>query len=108
MFAAIMSRDKQYFVYIATNARNGTLYIGITNNIYGRIHEHRTGFRKSFTSRYGIYQLVYYEAFEGPYEAICREKQLKVKLRSKKIALIESENPKWENLAVNWYRDLTG
>jgi putative endonuclease len=89
---------KQYFVYILTNSRNTVLYIGITNNLAGRIWQHKNDIAEGFTKRYKIHKLVYYEIFEDIYEAISREKQLKGGSRQKKINLIEKENYKWEDL----------
>lgn len=89
---------KQYFVYILATYKNGTLYIGVTNDLLSRTWQHKNNLLPSFTSRYGIHKLVYYEIFEDAYEAITREKQIKNLLRKKKIVLIEKENPEWEDL----------
>ena len=89
---------EQYFVYILATYKNGTLYTGVTNDLLSRTWQHKNNLLPSFTSRYGIHQLVYYEIFEDIYEAISREKQIKNLLRKKKIALIEKENPEWEDL----------
>ncbi len=92
---------KQYFVYIMTN-RSGTLYTGVTNDLYRRVSEHKQGLIPGFTSRYNITQLVYFEAHSDVREAIAREKQIKRWRRSKKIALIESLNPDWRDLSAGW------
>lgn len=89
---------KKYFVYILTN-RSKTLYTGITNNLSRRIREHKTGSLKGFTSKYRINQLVYAEEYNNPRDAIIREKQIKGWLRKKKIELIESINPEWNDLS---------
>jgi len=78
-----------------------TLYTGMTNDLYRRVFEHKHKLVKGFTSRYNITMLVYYEEYWDPSQAIAREKQIKGWLRSKKIALIESINPDWLDLAAN-------
>ena len=93
---------KTYHVYIMTN-KSGTLYTGVTNNLEHRVHEHREGIGSSFTSRYRIDRLVYFEVCTDIRAAIAREKEIKGWLRAKKIALIESVNPHWEDLSVDWY-----
>ena len=90
---------KQYFVYILTNKRNGTLYTGVTNNLARRVYEHKHKLLDGFTSKYGLRRLVYYEVFDDIRPAIAREKQIKGWLRVKKLALIESKNPHWDDLA---------
>lgn len=90
---------KQYFVYILTNHKHGTLYTGITNDLVTRVFQHKEKYnKKSFTSRYGLNKLVYYEIYEDAYEAVSREKQIKNLVRRKKIELIEKNNSKWEDL----------
>ena len=91
-------KNKQYYVYIATNPRNSVLYTGITSDLVRRVWEHKTKLTSGFTSRYNISKLVYYEVFEDPLEAIKREKQIKAGSRAKKLKLIESVNPKFEDL----------
>jgi putative endonuclease len=94
--------EKQFYVYIMTNIRNTVLYTGITNNLRRRVQEHRHGTgRKHFTSRYNVRKLVYYEIWPKAWRAIRREKQIKAGPRRKKIALIESMNPGWEDLTPN-------
>ena len=83
--------------------RSRTLYTGITSDLAGRVSEHKTGKGSKFTSKYKINKLVYYEAYESVNEAIMREKQIKGWLRSKKIKLIESTNPSWNDLSIDWY-----
>jgi putative endonuclease len=92
---------KIMYVYIATN-RSGTLYIGVTNNLERRITEHKSRTIPGFCAKYKISKLIYYETTYSPLAAIEREKQLKGWLRSKKIALINSINPAWQDLAEGW------
>ena len=89
---------KDYFVYIMTN-RSRTLYVGVTNNLFRRVQEHKEGHGSAFTSKYHIEQLVYFESDQDVYAAIAREKQIKGWLRAKKIALIDSQNPTWRDLS---------
>jgi putative endonuclease len=81
-----------------TSGRNGTLYVGVTNDLARRVHEHRKGAIKGFTSRYGVRMLVHYETYEDVRFAIQREKNLKKWPRAWKIALIERANPDWRDL----------
>jgi len=87
----------QFFVYILAS-RSHRLYVGVTNDLTRRIHEHRTG-TCAFTSRYRITRLVHFETTTNPIAAIAREKELKGWLRARKIALIEKDNPAWTDLA---------
>ena len=86
-----------YYVYILTNKSNRVLYIGVTNDIKRRVHEHKI-LLDGFTKKYNVTKLVYYEKFSEPQKAIAREKQLKRWTREKKIFLIETQNPTWEEL----------
>jgi putative endonuclease len=90
-------QDRQYFVYIMTN-RARTLYTGVTNILRRRVHEHRQKLVPGFTKRYEMDRLVYYEVTEDVRSAIAREKQIKGWRREKKLDLIDSMNPGWENL----------
>ena len=94
-----MPRD--YFVYILANWSR-TLYVGVTNDLERRIVEHKQKLVPGFTSRYRINRLVYFEATPNVSAAIAREKQLKSWRRSRKVALIESMNPRWEDLSQAW------
>ena len=85
-------------VYILASRRHGTLYVGVTNDLVRRIHEHRTDAVPGFTSRHGIHSLVYFEVHETMSFAIAREKQIKAWKRDWKISLIESTNPDWSDL----------
>jgi putative endonuclease len=91
-----------YFVYIMTN-RSMSLYIGVTNNLTRRVREHKTGIGSGFTAKYKLDRLVYFERFEDVHNAIERENRVKVWLRIRKIALIVSMNPTWEDLSEEWY-----
>ena len=81
------------YTYIITNKLNGTLYVGVTNNLVRRMEEHRQRIGSKFAAKYNIR------------EAIAREKQIKGWLRRKKIALIEKENPQWVDLSAEWFAD---
>ena len=87
-----------YCVYILSSQRNGTLYVGITNNLVRRIWEHKNQKADGFTKKYEVHHLVYYEIHENPESAITREKQLKKWNRLRKIRLIEEKNPEWKDL----------
>jgi putative endonuclease len=88
------------YIYILTNKNHTVLYTGVTSNLGNRIHEHRTGFYKdSFTSRYNVTKLVYYEEFMSIEDAIFREKQIKAGSRQKKLDLINGFNPEWKDLS---------
>ncbi|MBZ9729481.1 GIY-YIG nuclease family protein [Salegentibacter sp. JZCK2] len=97
-----MNNDYQYHVYIITNRKNGTLYIGMTGNLKQRLYQHKNRSLKSFSSRYRLNKLVYYEKFEYPSLAIKREKQLKKWNRLWKINLINDFNPDWEDLTIRF------
>lgn len=89
---------KTYWVYILTSRRNGTLYVGVTNDLARRVFEHRTGQGGLFTRRYGIKHLVWAEEHGEINEAIAREKQIKHWERTWKLQLIEENNPDWNDL----------
>ena len=88
-----------YYVYILCSQRNGTLYIGVTNDLARRIYEHKTKIVKGFTEKYGVDKLVYTEEYDDVNDAIHREKCLKKWNRSWKIRLIEEVNPEWKDLS---------
>ena len=88
----------RYFVYILSSTRNGTLYVGITNNLKRRIYEHKNGLVEGFTKKYKVHELVYFEQTDNVYSAIQREKQIKKWNRQWKIELVEKENKNWEDL----------
>ncbi|MEM7739397.1 MAG: GIY-YIG nuclease family protein [Pseudomonadota bacterium] len=85
-------------VYIMTNHKRGTLYVGVTSNLARRVYEHREGLTPGFTSKYGLKRLAWYEGFEGMPGAIAAEKRMKRWRRQWKIELIEKENPDWRDL----------
>ena len=88
------------YIYILTNKNHTVLYTGVTSNLANRLYELRTGFYKeSFTSRYNVTKLVYYEGFTGIEDAIRKEKQIKAGSRQKKLDLINSFNPEWKDLS---------
>ena len=93
--------EKIYYVYILTN-RSGGLYTGITSGLEKRVWEHKTGVVPGFASTYKMDRLVYYEETTDVHAAIAGEKQIKAWRRSKKIALIQSMNPKWLDLSDEW------
>jgi putative endonuclease len=87
-----------YYIYIMASKRNGTLYIGFTNDLIKRTYEHKNNFVDGFTKKYGIHDLVYYEQTEDVRSALQREKQLKKWNRKWKLRLIEEMNPEWKDL----------
>ena len=88
-----------YYVYILTNKTNTVLYTGVTNDLSRRIYEHKTDFNeKSFTAKYHIHKLVYYEQTNDVHTALEREKQIKAGSRKKKLELINAFNPDWKDL----------
>jgi putative endonuclease len=93
---------KSYYVYILASQRNGTLYIGVTNDLMKRVYEHRNNLIDGFTKKYNVHSLVYYEQYNDIESAIVREKRLKKWNREWKLELIEKENPQWRDL----YEDL--
>ena len=90
--------DKEYCVYILTNAHHTVLYTGVTGHLVNRIYQHRTHRIRGFTARYNVEKLVYLEYHADPASAIAREKQLKAGSRARKIALITARNPEWRDL----------
>jgi putative endonuclease len=80
------------------------LYVGVTNNMHRRIFEHKNKLVPGFSKKYNLHRLIYFEAFGNIRDAIAREKQVKGWTRAKKIALVESVNPKWEDLAADWFK----
>ena len=91
--------QRAYHVYIMAS-RSRVLYIGVTGNLPRRLREHRLGLLPGFTQRYGVKRLVYLESTQDVMAALAREKQIKGWLRARKIALIESQNPGWQDLAA--------
>jgi len=97
-----MQTGNQYYVYIMTN-KSGTLYVGLTNNIKKRAFEHKNKLVESFTKKYNINRLLYFETFGDIYSAIAREKTIKGWLRKKKIELVRTSNPDWTDLSQDWH-----
>jgi len=91
-----------YYVYILASKKNGTLYIGLTNELDKRIHQHKQKQADSFTSKYSVDKLVYFEEFTDHHEAFIRERRMKKWNRAWKIRLIEENNPNWDDLAIDW------
>jgi len=95
-------RNHDYWVYILTNKHRTTLYVGMTNNIARRLYQHSYGEVNGFTKRYHLNRLVWLEHFRNVNDAIACEKKLKGWRRSRKIALIEKNNPRWLDLSDDW------
>jgi len=89
---------RRYFVYILASKKNGTLYIGVTNNVAKRVYEHKHGLVEGFTKKYHVHKLVYFEETNDIREALTREKRMKKWNRAWKIELIEKSNPDWNDL----------
>jgi putative endonuclease len=87
-----------YYVYLLASKKHGTLYLGVTNNIVRRIHDHLTKAVNGFTTRYGVDKLVWFEIYDDITTPITREKELKKWRRDWKIRLIEESNPAWDDL----------
>jgi putative endonuclease len=96
-----MPAPGSYFVYIVASPSR-TLYIGVTNDLVRRVHEHKMKELRGFTATYRVSRLVWFEELATPSDAIAREKQLKNWRRDKKIQLIESVNPSWDDLSAGW------
>ncbi|AOW76496.1 GIY-YIG nuclease [Colwellia sp. PAMC 20917] len=93
---------KQPHIYIMTNIKNTTLYIGVTSQLVQRVYQHKSKLTLGFTNKYNLNKLVYFESFETMYEAITREKQLKNWRRAWKKNLIEQINPNWLDLSKDF------
>jgi len=93
--------ERRYFVYLMSNPSR-TLYTGLTNSIRRRVREHKLKLTPGFAAKYKITRLVYFESFVDVHNAIEREKQIKAWTRAKRVALIESMNPKWDDLSREW------
>jgi putative endonuclease len=89
---------RSFYVYILASKIGGTLYVGVTNDLIRRVAEHKSKAVEGFTRRYGVNRLVYFECFDDVENAIHREKRLKKWTRSWKIALVEKDNPDWNDL----------
>ena len=93
-----------YYVYMLASKKHGTLYVGVTNDLVRRVHQHKNDLVEGFTKKYGVHQLVYYKGTEDPQSAILEEKRIKKWNRKWKIRLIEEQNPEWKDL----YEKLVG
>jgi putative endonuclease len=87
-----------YYVYLLASQRNGTLYIGVTNDLVRRVHEHKSKLTPGFTRLYDVDRLVWFETYDDPENAIVREKEIKKWPRAWKLRLIEESNPHWVDL----------
>lgn len=92
---------KSYFVYILASKKNGTLYVGVTNDICRRVYEHKEKLVAGFTEKYNVSKLVYVEEFDNINEALHREKCIKKWNRKWKLRIIEEQNPDWNDLYEN-------
>ncbi|MFH1255533.1 MAG: GIY-YIG nuclease family protein [bacterium] len=98
-----MIEKRNYFVYINTNKTHNVFYTGVSNNLLNRNSQHKNKDNKlSFTAKYNVNKLVWYEIFSNIYDAISREKQIKGGSRKKKIFLVNKLNPMWKDLALDW------
>jgi len=93
---------KTYYVYIIAS-KSGTLYVGVTSNIKQRAYQHKNHLLPGFTDKYNVDRLLFVEKFGDAPSAIQREKQIKAWRREKKVHLIDSENPRWNDLSADWY-----
>ena len=100
--------DRNYYVYILTNKKDGILYIGVTNNLERRIYEHKQGMVEGFSKKYNLKRLVHFEDTGDVKSAIAREKCLKRWNRKWKVRLIEKQNPNWEDLASKFLLGVPG
>jgi len=90
---------RTYYVYLLTNVNHTVIYIGVTNDLARRVAEHKAGIHEGFTKQYNAHKLVHFETYPDITAAIAREKQLKAGSRAKKLALVNTNNPMWEELA---------
>lgn len=100
--------SKTYYVYIMASKRNGTLYVGVTNDLIKRAYQHKNNLADGFTKKYSVHSLVYYETTNDIKSALAREKQLKKWKRQWKLELIERDNPEWNDLAKEYYGENAG
>ncbi len=97
-----MRWSRNYYVYLLTNWNDKVIYVGMTNDLQRRLYEHKNKSVRGFTSRYNVNKLVYFEHTTYVLEAIAREKEIKKWRREKKNRLVESMNPEWKDLSVEW------
>ncbi len=94
--------EKFYYIYILTNSSEAVLYVGVTNNLIRRMHEHQNKLIEGFTKKYNCTKLIYYEVTNDVYAALEREKQIKKWNRKKKEHLVNLDNPEWKDLSVDF------
>ena len=94
--------EKFYYIYILTNSSEAVLYVGVTNNLIRRMHEHQNKLIEGFTKKYNCTKLIYYEVTNDVYAALEREKQIKKWNRKKKEHLVSLDNPEWKDLSVDF------
>ncbi len=97
-----MPREHRYYVYLLTNKNDKVMYVGITNNLERRVHEHKTKMVPGFTEKYNVNKLVYFEETHDVRTAIAREKEIKKWRREKKNNLVVTVNPEWKDLSDGW------
>ena len=97
-----MPPSRHAWIYVLASRKNGTLYVGVTTDLRVRVLQHKAGALDGFSKEYGVTTLVYFEKFHGVRDAIAREKEIKGWSRKKKIRLLESANPDWDDLAAGW------
>lgn len=97
-----MPRDHRYYVYLLTNKNDKVMYVGVTNHLERRVHEHKTKMVPSFTEKYNVNKLVYFEETHDILAAITREKEIKKWRREKQNNLVRGMNPEWEDLSKEW------
>jgi putative endonuclease len=95
---SFLAKEHRYFVFILAIKPYGTLYVGVTSNLEGRVHDHKRDLREGFTKKYGVHLLVWFEEFGDIQDAIAREKRIKKWRRACKVELIEKVDPEWTDL----------
>ncbi len=98
---------KTYYVYLLTNWNNRVMYVGVTNHLERRLHEHKNKLIEGFTKKYNVDKLVYFEMTSDVLAAIEREKQIKKWRREKKDRLVIAANPEWKDLSLEWVKDFS-
>ena len=98
-----MPREHRYYVYLLTNKNDKVMYVGVTNNLERRVHEHKTKMVPGFTEKYNVDKLVYFEETHDVRAAIAREKEIKKWRREKKNNLVVARNPEWKDLSDGWF-----
>lgn len=97
-----MVTNKTYYVYLMTNWNHRVMYVGVTNDLIRRIHEHKNKLMEGFTSRYNVNRLVYFENTGDIHAALAREKEIKRWRREKKNMLVQISNPDWRDISVDF------